>query len=173
MKRETAVLALLALSVLFVASGSASLGSAATTRPRHPLVATSLGSNAVLVAVLPEIGTVYSRYSCTRGWRFALGVHVSGPQTTLVRIRTGGVSRDQELQPGQTHWFEYSLGRVQRLAATAAGENGEVYGWMRVTGYPRSGRNCSPYAPPRVTFQMYPRGYYRLSGYALLRHLIG
>jgi hypothetical protein len=139
----------------------------------HATAAPATADQRSLVAVFPEIGTVYSRYECSRGWRFALGIHVSGPQTTLVRIRTGSVSSDREIQPGRTRWFAYSLSRTQLLAAEASGENGEVYGWMRVIGYPRSGRDCAPYAPPRVTAQTYPRGYYRLSGYQLLRHLIG
>lgn len=175
-KRKRAVLAILAASLVLVACGSSSQPAlvAATTSPTHHLAAaTPRAGNATLVATLPEVGTVYSRYNCTRGLRFALGIHLTGPQTAAVRLRTGSVSRVREVQPGQMSWFGYSPERMQWLAAAASGENGTVVGWVRVTGYPSSGRDCTPYMPPRVTIQVYPRRYYRLPDYPLLRHLIG
>jgi hypothetical protein len=126
---------------------------------------------AVFVASLPEIGTIYSRYDCTGGRRFALGIRVTGPQTTGVRFRAGGFSRDRTLQPGEATWFRYSARRVQWLAAAAGGENGTVVGWVRVAGYPRAEPDCGPYAPPRVTVQIYPRRYYTSRDF--LRHFIG
>jgi hypothetical protein len=152
-------------------AGLASLGAGLALW--HPAAAaTSPGGRGTFVARLPDIGTVYSRYDCTRGWRFGLGIRVTGPQTTVVRFRAGSFTRDRTLQPGDpTSWFRYSSSRVQWLAAGAGGENGAVVGWLRVVGYPSTGPNCAPYAPPRVTMQMYPRNYF-LRGFTL-RQFIG
>jgi hypothetical protein len=140
---------------------------------RHQAVAATSHVPGTFVAVLPEIGTVYSRYDCNHGWRFALGINVfSGSQTTGVRFRAGRFSRERTLQPGDpTSWFRYSTRRVLWVAAAADGEDGTVVGWVRVVGYPSSGPNCAPYTPPRVTIQIYPRRYYYARGDLLCRFI--
>jgi hypothetical protein len=160
-----AVLAALVAGVVFLVVGLSG-------RPQATATTRRVG-NATFVAVLPDIGTIYSRYDCTRGWRFALGIHVfSDSQTTGVRFRAGSFTRDRTLQPGDpTSWFRYSTSRVEWLAAVAGGENGNVVGSVRVVGFPRGGRNCAPYDPPRATIQTYPRRQYYPRG--ILRRLIG
>lgn len=163
MTMKKKVLALLLAGLMSVALALSLRHQAAAARTRDP---------AVFVASLPEIGTIYSRYDCTRGRRFALGIRISGPQTTGVRLRAGSFHRDRTLQPGDpTSWFSYSDRRAQWLAAAAGGENGTVVGWVRVVGYPSSRHDCTVYAPPRVTVQIYPRRYYNSRD--ILRRLIG
>jgi hypothetical protein len=158
----------LALSIM----GLLSLTFALSVR-HQAAAATSATGPAVFVASLPEIGTIYSRYDCTHGRRFALGIRISeGGQTTNVRFRAGSFRRDRTLQPGDpTSWFSYSDRRVQWLAAASGGENGTVVGWVRVIGYPSSRHDCTVYAPPRATVQIYPRRYY--TSRDILRHFIG
>lgn len=143
-----------AIACLLIASPGEVRGNrAAATRPW----------NRRFVAVLPQIGTVYARYDCSHGRRFALGIHLfRTSQTTNVRFRASGFARDRTLQPGDpTRWFRYTNGRVERLAAAAFGENGTVVGWVRVVGYARTslGACDDAYDPPRTTIQTYPRSY--------------
>jgi hypothetical protein len=145
--------------------------------PVRPQAGAAAGhSQAVFVADLPDVGTIYARYSCTsrRTRRFALGIHVlANGQSTDVRFRAGRFRRDRNLQPGDsTSWFASSSSRVEWLAAAAGGENGTVVASVRVVGYPRTRRGlCARYSPPRATVQIYPRRYYVKRDF--LRRLIG
>lgn len=163
--KEKAILATLVAGLVLLAFGL-SFGHQAA-------VASARSGHATFVASLPEIGTIYSRYDCAHGRRFALGIRISGgSQTAGVRFRAGKFRRDRTLQPGDpTSWFGYSDRRVLWLAVAAGGENGTVVGWVRVIGYPSSRHDCTVYAPPRVTAQIYPRRYYNSQD--ILRRLIG
>lgn len=142
-------------------------------RPAAP--AARQAGNRTFVAVLPQIGSVYARYDCMHGRRFALGLRIPWrTQTTEVRFRAGHFSRDRTVQPGDpTRWFRYTSHRVEWLAAAAGGENGTVVGWVRVVGYSRaSAYACDDvYDPPRAAIQTYPRTY-PPPGFSL-RKLIG
>lgn len=134
---------------------------------RHSAVAATGGRQTPLVlAALPNIGTIYWRYNCggRSSSRWSLGVHLlTSAATTGVRFRAGRRIVVGNLQPGDpTRWFPYSRERVQWLAAGAGGEEGTVVGVLRVNyGYPSREPHCFSYAPPRVTVQFFPRRYYR------------
>ena len=133
---------------------------------RHEAAAAApVRSRPLVLTALPNIGTIYWRYSCgvhgTQGW--SLGIHIwSNTATTRVRFKAGKLVAIRELQPGDaTSWFPYSEKPVQWLAAGAGGEEGTVVGAVRVNySYPSREPHCYPYAPPRVTVQFYPRRYY-------------
>lgn len=144
--------------------------------PHRPAAAaTPKAGNRAFVAVLPQIGTVYARYDCSHGRRFALGLRIRWKtQTAEVRFRAGSFARDREIQPADpTHWFRYTRRRIEWLAAAAGGENGTVVGWVRVIGYSRNslGACDDVHDPPRATIETYPRRY-PPPGFSL-RKLIG
>jgi hypothetical protein len=76
---------------------------------RHPAAAAAKqAENRTFVAVLPQIGTVFVRYDCMHGRRFALGIRIGRTQTTEVLFRAGSFRRYRTLQPGDpTSWFRY------------------------------------------------------------------
>ena len=146
---------------------------------RHEAAAATPRLPAVVVAKLPEIGTVYERTYCTgKGpLRFALGIrYLKMGQSGIVRFRAGRFSRHREMQPGDpTAWFPRRRDRAEWLAAAAGGENGVVVGWVRVIGRGAQADTCqSGYDPLRVTVQTYPRSFdYNRNSARYLRRLIG
>src|SRR5579859_3028379 len=148
---------------------------AATTQPQ----AVTRQPPAVVVAKLPEIGTVYERTYCTGTGplRFALGIHyLKMGQPGVVRFRAGRFSRNSFMQPGYpTKWFPQRRDHALWLAAAAGGENGAVVGWVRVVGHPAHSDTCqSDYYPLRVTIQTYPRSWdSNRNSWRYLRRLIG
>ncbi len=152
----TAVAVALGMLVALALPVSRPSAVAATGGRRTPLV----------LAALPNIGTIYWRYNCggQGSSRWSLGLHVSSnAATTGVRFKAGRLIVVRDLQPGDpTSWFPYSGESVQWLAAGAGGEEGTVVGVLRVNyGYPSREPHCFSYAPPRVTVQFFPRRYYR------------
>jgi hypothetical protein len=115
-----------------------------------------------VLAALPAIGTVEWRSSYAAGSsRFSLGLHLFDTASTGVRFRTGHVSRDRSLQPGDpTLWFPYSENRVQWLAAASGGEGGFVVGVVRADFRAAAARrvhsqDCWMLDPPQVTVHFY------------------
>lgn len=155
-----------------LAAGSSLRGGAAATS-RQPLAV------GVVVAKLPEIGTVYERTYCTGTGplRLALGIrYIKMGQSGVVRFRAGRFSRNREMQPGYpTAWFPQSRSHALWLAAAAGGENGVVVGWVRVIGHSAHSDTCqSGYDPLRVTVQIYSRSFdYNRNSWRYLRRLIG
>jgi hypothetical protein len=116
---------------------------------------------AALIA-LPAIGTVKWRSTSVAGLpRYSLGIHLFDTASTEVRFRTGTITRDRDLEPGDpTLWFRYSPNDVQWLAAVSGGEGGVVVGVVRADfrhAAVRHGRSqdCWMFYPPRVTVHFY------------------
>jgi hypothetical protein len=168
---KTSVFLVVVVSGALLAAGWSLRGGAATAT-RQPAVG-------VVVAKLPEIGTVYERTYCTGTGplRLALGIrYLKMGQSGAVRFRAGRFSRNREMQPGySTAWFPQSRSHALWLAAAAGGENGVVVGWVRVIGHSAHSDTCqSGYDPLRVTVQIYPRSLdYNRNSWRYLRRLIG
>lgn len=156
--------ALGAASLALFGSGSLSTARVVWTCPR----------TAVLTA-LPAIGTVEWRSSSASGRsRFSLGLHLFDTASTGVRFRTGQLSRDRNLQPGDpTMWFRYSTNRVQWLAAVSGGEGGIVVGVVQADFRTAAARrvhsqDCWIFDPPQLTVHFYghqPGGPFPHSGF--------
>ncbi|MDX6481916.1 MAG: hypothetical protein QOG85_2426 [Gaiellaceae bacterium] len=175
MKASVFLIVVVAGALLAAGCSLHSGNTAATTQPS----AVTRQPPAVVVAKLPEIGTVYERTYCTGTGplRFALGIrYLKIGQSGVARFRAGGFSRNREMQPGYpTTWFPRRRSRTQWLAAAAGGENGSVVGWVRVVGRSAHSDRCqSGYDPLRVTVKIYPRSLnYNENSWGYLRHLIG
>ncbi len=152
----------------------AGLALAAVLVPWPSAAATARGEKPVVVAVLPQVGTVYALSTCANQHnRWSLGFRaLRNWQTANVVSRAGKrISHDRTVQPGgPTTWFPSSARRVQQLAAAAGGENGTVVAVVRATGWAKHGDACWFFNPPRVTVQLYPRRYYYRPNF--LRHLL-
>jgi hypothetical protein len=165
---RTRVLLGVVIAAAVLAAGWSSHGGATAATTHAP---------GVLVARLPEVGTVYMRLYCTqaRSLRFALGIRYS-LESGWTRFRAGRFSGDRLVRPDyRTAWFPYTPSRIEWLAAAAGGENGVAVGWVRVAGYSAGeAKSCVTYDPPRVTIQIYPRSLnYDENSPRYLRHLIG
>jgi hypothetical protein len=167
---KTSVFLVVVVSGALLAAGWSLRGGAAAD-PRQP--------SAVVVAKLPEIGTVYERTYCTGTGplRLALGIrYLKMGQSGAVRFRAGRFSRNREMQPGYpTAWFPQRRSHALWLAAAAGGENGVVVGWVHVIGHSAHSDTCqSAYDPLRVTVQIYSRSLdYNRNSWRYLRRLIG
>jgi hypothetical protein len=153
-KLSNLAVALWALA-LFILTGAAAQTSTATHAAHEP---------SFLLAVLPNIGTVYWRADCPHNHgtpEAALGMRIDpNGQSTNALVRAGIYEKGQALTPDgdAISWFACRADGVQWLAAGAYGEDGMVVGTVRVAFSYHQG----PYvdSAPRTTIQLYPRRAY-------------
>ena len=138
---------------------------AAASRPASANPVANRAARPTLVAVLPEIGSVFVRTNCSvaeqPGQSLGILTDKMG-QSGQAAFRIGSHARWRDLEPGHpTVWLPCFTRRIA-LAAAAGGENGTVVGTALVDFGPRPPRRG--YDPPRLTLKLYPRGYYQLGG---------
>jgi hypothetical protein len=115
---------------------------------------------ALRLTAIPDVATVYWRYDCTtRQPRWALGLTVDrDAATTDVHLREGHTTAILTMQPAQTHWFPFSSSVGRTLTTVQAIEPGTLRAVLTVDfGFPHGVTHCWPYAPPRLTLEVYPR----------------
>ena len=125
--------------------------------------ASSAAPQPAVLTSLPAIGTVLWRADCRPGGeRHALGVHAFGlSATTELTFRAGGLRVARTLQPSGTVWFPLTAAPRQVLRAVQATEAGRLRAvvtadFSRHTS-PGAVAHCYPYAPPRLTVDVFPR----------------
>jgi hypothetical protein len=116
-----------------------------------------------VLSALPAIGTVYWRAECDASPRWSLGLTAFRSSATDRVIWTAGGRRARRvLQPSGTAWFPFTAAKLQKLAVGQFTEPGLLRATVSANfALPGRGHvvvaHCYPYAPPRVTVQVYPR----------------
>jgi len=121
-----------------------------------PRASASSRGRSTLLAVLPEIGSLYVGEGCPRPAQHGHSLGFQGDkmgQSGEATFRAGKRTGRRQFQPGERVWLPCVTHRVESLAVVAAGENGAVVGTARIDFGPPQRR----YDPPQLTLRLYPR----------------